>query len=74
MQLPESQPSLTIPQILKGYDTAISAAVGPTAWCDKWSLTALAVSPEHQGKGIGKALLKACEEQVSFCRFHNLFV
>ena len=33
-------------------------------------LRSLAVSPDHQGKGIGKALVQACVERA---RSHNIF-
>ena len=33
-------------------------------------LRSLAVSPEHQGRGIGKALVQACVERA---RLHNIF-
>jgi amino-acid N-acetyltransferase len=52
----------------------IACAALHISWSDMAEVKSLAVSEEHQRKGIGKALVTACLDEAKNFGIHNIFV
>jgi len=56
--------NLSTLQLFPAFDALSAASIGAQAKLDAYHLQVLAVSPDHQRKGVGKALIEHVKEKV----------